>query len=187
MTPKHCYSAPVRAPLDPACPSTAQQLLVHGANAVCGVPTTHDVRSYRSAVALGLSASLAIAFAYVLMHRQGLSPRRIALLLVAAAVIAAPGLRAVLMDRADAPMHAGETSKQVVALVDQMDSFAAQRNECLKEVRNDCEECQPLVRFVLPVHTACAHPQGRIELRRDALSTGCVVQGDTLECGSSSL
>jgi hypothetical protein len=109
------------------------------------------------------------------------------MLLLAATAIAAPGLRSVWMDRGDAPLHARETSRQVMALVDQMDSFASERNECLQEVRNDCEECQPIVRFVLPVHTACAHPRGRIELRRDALSTGCVVQGDTLECGSSSL
>jgi hypothetical protein len=187
MSSKHCYSADVRASSDPACPSTAQQVLVHGANAVCGVPAPHDARDDRSAIALGLSASLAIAFAFALVHRQGLSPKRIAVLLLAAAAIAAPGLRAVWMDRADAPMHASETSKKVVALVDEMDTFASARNECLQEVRNDCEECQPLVRFVLPVHTACAHPRGRIELRRNALATGCVVLGDTLECGSSSL
>jgi hypothetical protein len=177
----------VRPFADPSCPSTAQQVLVHGANAVCGVPAPHSARDDRSATALALSASLAVAFAYALVHRQGLSPKRIAILLLAAAAIAAPGLRAVWMDRADAPMHASETSKKVVALVDEMDTFAAARNECLQSVRNDCEECQPLVRFVLPVHTACAHPRGRIELRRDALATGCVVQGDTLECGNSSL
>jgi hypothetical protein len=185
MTAKHCYSRPVRPPPDPACPSTAAQVLVHGANAVCGVPAAHDARDHRSATALALSASLAVAFAYALVQRQGLSPRRVGILLLAAAAIAAPGLRAVWMDRADAPLHASETSKRVVALVDQMDSFAAARNECLEEVRNDCEECQPLVRFVLPVHSVCAHPRGRIELRRDALATGCVVEGDTLECGRS--
>src|SRR5580704_2391713 len=187
MSSKHCYSRDVRASVDPSCPSTPQQVLVHGANAVCGVPAPHYARDDRSTTALALSAVLAVAFAYALMHRQGLSPRRIAVLLLAAAAIAAPGLRAVWMDRADAPMHASETSKKVVALVDQMDTFASARNECLQEVRNDCEECQPLVRFVLPVHTACAHPRGRIELRRNALATGCVVLGDTLECGSSSL
>lgn len=176
----------MRPSVDPACPSNAQQVLVHGANAVCGVPAPHYARDDRSGIALALSASLAVAFAYALMHRRGLSPKRIAVLFLAAAGIAAPGLRAVWMDRADAPMRASETSKKVVALVDEMDTFASARNECLREVRNDCEECQPLVRFVLPVHTACAHPRGRIELRRNALATGCVVVGDTLECGSSS-
>ena len=154
---------------------------------MCGVPAPHYARDDRSGIALALSASLAVAFAYALMHRRGLTPKRIAVLFLAAAAIAAPGLRAVWMDRADAPMRASETSKKVVALVDEMDTFASARNECLQEVRNDCEECQPLVRFVLPVHTACAHPRGRIELRRNALATGCVVLGDTLECGSSSL
>jgi hypothetical protein len=108
-------------------------------------------------------------------------------LLLAAAAIAAPGLRAVWVDRADAPMHAAATAKQVATLVDEMDAFASARNECLEEVRNDCEECQPLVRFVLPVHAACTHPRGRIELRRGALETGCTVHGDTLECGGSTL
>jgi hypothetical protein len=182
---KHCYPRPVRAPSDPACPSTAEQVLVNGANAVCGVPAAHDARDHRTATALALSASLAVAFAYALLHRQGLSPKRIAILLLAATAIAAPGLRAVWMDRADAPMHATETSKRVVALVDEMDTFASARNECLQEVRNNCVECQPLVRFVLPVRTTCAHPRGRIDLRPNALETGCVVEGDTLECGSS--
>jgi len=185
MSSKQSYSPIVPPSADPTCPSTAQQVLVNGANAVCGVPAPHAARDDRSGIALGLSASLAIAFAFALMHRQGLSPKRIAILLLAAAAVAAPGLRAVWMDRADAPMHASETSKKVVALVDEMDTFASERGECLQEVRNECEECQPLVRFVLPVHTACAHPRGRIELRRNALATGCVVQGDTLECGST--
>jgi hypothetical protein len=182
--PKHCYSRCVRA-VDPSCPSTAQQVLVHGANAVCGVPAPRSIHGDRSAIAVALSVSLALAFAFALMHRRGLSPRRIAVLLLASAAIAAPGLRAVWMDRADAPLHASETSKKVVALVDQMDTFAAARSDCLQSVQNDCEECQPLVRFVLPVRTTCAHPRGRIELRRDALATGCVVLGDTLECGKS--
>ena len=182
---KHCYSRVVRAPPDPSCPSNAEQVLVHGANAVCGVPAAHDVAGIASGAALALSGSLALAFAYALAQRRRPSSTRMAMLLLAAAAIAAPGLRAVWMDRADAPLRADDTSKRVTALVDEMDDFASKRNECLQEVRNDCEACQPLVRFVLPLHTACAHPQGRIELWRNALTTGCVVRGDTLECGTS--
>jgi hypothetical protein len=187
---KHCYPRPVRVVSDPACPSTAEQLLVHGANAVCGVPPGHDARykaDHRSEASLALSVSLAFAFAVALVHRRGLSRTRIAVLLLAAAAIAAPGLRAVWMDRADAPLRADASAKEVSTLVDQMDAFASARDECLEDVHNDCEECQPLVRFVLPVHAACAHRRGRIELRRDALTTGCTVRGDTLECGSSTL
>ena len=158
---------------------------MHGANAVCGVPAAHDVAGIASGAALALSGSLALAFAYALAQRRRPSSTRMAMLLLAAAAIAAPGLRAVSMDRADAPLRADDTSKRVTALVDEMDDFASKRNECLQEVRNDCEACQPLVRFVLPLHTACAHPQGRIELWRNALTTGCVVRGDTLECGTS--
>jgi hypothetical protein len=174
----------VRVSTDPACPSTPEQLLIHGANAVCGVPAA-AVHDHRSEAALALSGSLALAFGFVLVRRRGLSPGRVAMLLLAAAAIAAPGLRAVWMDRADAPMRSDTSSKDIATLVNEMDAFASARNDCLAEVHNDCLECQPLVRFVLPVHTSCAHPQGRIELRRNALGSGCVVHGDTLECGSS--
>ena len=179
----------VRPSSDPACPSNAEQVLVDGANAVCGVRGAHEVArdqlTRRSEVALGLSVSLALAFAYALIHRRGLSPRRIGILLLAAAAIAAPGLRAVWIDRADAPLNAAVTAKSVATLVDEMDAFAAARNECLQEVHNDCEACQPLVRFVIPTHAACAHPRGRIDLRPNALATGCIVRGDTLQCGST--
>ncbi len=179
-------SWPVRVSPDPACPSTPEELLIHGANAVCGVPAV-AVHDHRSEAALALSGSLAMAFAFVLVRRRGLSPGRVAMLLLAAAAIAAPGLRAVWMDRGDAPLHADASANEVATLVNEMDAFASARHECLQAVHNDCVECQPLVRFVLPVHTSCAHPQGRIELRRDALTSGCVVRGDTLECGSSTL
>ena len=176
----------MRVSVDPACPSTPEQLLVTGANSVCGVPAVaaHD---HRSEAALALSGSLALAFGFVLVRRRGLSPARVAMLLLAATAIAAPGLRAVWMDRADAPLRSDSSSKEIATLVNEMDAFASARHECLEAVHNDCLECQPLVRFVLPVHTSCAHPQGRIELRRNALSSGCVVHGDTLECGSSAL
>ncbi len=176
----------MRPPPDPACPSTPGELLIDGANAVCGVPPL-ERRDHRSEVALVLSGTLALAFGFTLVRRRGLSPARVAMLLLAAAAIATPGLRAVWMDRADAPLKADTSQREIATLVNEMDAFASARHDCLEEVRNDCLECQPIVRFVLPVRTSCAHPQGRIELRRNALASGCVVHGDTLECGSSTL
>jgi hypothetical protein len=146
-----------------------------------------DHRDHRSQAALALSGTLALAFGFTLMRRRGLSPARIAMLLLAAVAIATPGLRAVWMDRADAPLRTDPSEKEIATLVSEMDAFASARHECLQEVRNDCLECQPIVRFVLPVRTSCAHPEGRIELRPNALASGCVVHGDTLECGSSTL
>jgi hypothetical protein len=110
-----------------------------------------------------------------------------AVLLGAAILVATPGLRAVWLERGDAPLHADASAKKVTALVDQIDAFASARNDCLAEVHNDCEACQPLMRFALPQRTTCAHPRGRIDLRSDALSSGCAVHGDTLECGNSAL
>jgi hypothetical protein len=182
-----CYSRVVRPPSDPSCPTTAEQLLVHGANAVCGVPAVSEGAGLRTKAALGLSVALGLAFGWALMHRRGMSPTRMAVLLVAAVLIATPGLRAVWLERADAPLHAEASAKKVTALVDEIDAFASARDDCLQEVHNDCEACQPLMRFALPVRTTCAHPRGRIELRSDALSSGCAVHGDTLECGSSAL
>jgi hypothetical protein len=175
---------------DPLCPTSAEQLLLDGANAVCGVRDTGEAArtsTFRAKAALGLSVALGVAFAWALLQRRGVSPTRIAVLLVAAVLIAMPGLRAVWIDRGDAPLRAEVPAKKVTALVSQIDAFASARDECLQEVRNDCVACQPLMRFALPVHTTCAHPRGRIELRRDALSSGCVLHGDTLECGSSAL
>ena len=74
MSSKHCYSPLVGALVDPSCPSTAQQVLIHGANAVCGVPAPRSLHGDRSAIALVLSVSLALAFAYALIHRQALTP-----------------------------------------------------------------------------------------------------------------
>jgi hypothetical protein len=139
----------------------------------------------RSEVALALSIALAVAFVFALLRRAHLSSARIAFFLIGTAALAAPGLWAVWIDRGDAPLHADANAKRVATLVDQMDAFASARNDCLVEVHNDCEACQPLVRFVLPVRAACAHPRGRIEIRPDALATGCTVRGDTLECGST--
>jgi hypothetical protein len=178
----------VRAPSsDPACPSTAEQVLVHGANAVCGVPEPHAAADHHTALALTLSLGVAIAFAYTLVRRRGLTARRVAVLVLVTAAIAAPGLRAVWLDRGDAPLRAQANAKQVASLVDAMDSFAADRDDCLEAVHNECVACQPLVRFVLPSRTSCAHPRGRIELGPDALDTGCTVRGETLECGRSTL
>jgi len=182
-----CYSANVRPLPDPSCPSTAEQLLVHGANAVCGVPEVAEGASFRTKAALGLSVALGLAFAWALIQRRGVSPARMAVLLVAAVLIATPGLRAVWLERADAPLHGDASAKKVSTLVGEIDAFASARSDCLQEVHNNCVACQPLMRFALPVRTTCAHPRGRIELRSDALSGGCVVHGDTLECGSSAL
>jgi hypothetical protein len=185
-----CYSAEVRPLPDPSCPSTPEQLLLTGANAVCGVPAPRNAiatSTFRTEAALGLSVALGLAFAWALVQRRGLSPTRLGILLVAAILIATPGLRAVWLERGDAPLHADASAKKVATLVGEIDAFASARDDCLQEVRNDCLACQPLMRFALPVHTSCAHPRGRIELRPDALSSGCTVRGDTLECGSSAL
>jgi hypothetical protein len=171
---------------DPACPSTSEELLIHGANAVCGVPV-RPVHDRRSEAALALSGALALAFGFALVRRRGLSPTRVGILLLAACAVAGPGLRAVLVDRADAPLREARSTQEITTLVSAMDAFASARHDCIQEVRNDCLECQPMVRFVLPDHASCAHPRGRIELRRNALAAGCVVHGDTLECGSSAL
>jgi hypothetical protein len=182
-----CYSADVRPLPDPSCPSTAEQLLLHGANAVCGVPEVAEGASFRTKAALGLSVALGLAFGWALIQRRGVSPTRMAILLVAGVLVATPGLRAVWLERGDAPLRADTSTKKVSTLVNEIDAFASARNECLEEVHNDCVACQPLMRFALPMHTTCTHPRGRIELRSDALSSGCVVRGDTLECGSSAL
>ena len=188
---------------DGSCPSTAEQLVVSGANGVCSVgwPRGASGTNRPAAVALGgaltaaltvtLTVTLIVAFAVALARRGGLSRGRAALLLLGVVAVAAPGAWAVLVDRGDAPFHGGahaaEEAAKVTNLVGELTSFAQAHDECLEEIHNDCVACQPILRFVLPTRAVCTHRAGRIDLGADALTRACVVRGDALECGGAPL
>lgn len=177
---------------DGFCPSTAEELVVSGANAVCGVgrasgPDGADRPYAMLALDGALTVALTVGCALALARRGGLSRGRVALLLLGVAAVAAPGARAVWLDRADAPLRAGENAAKMTNLVGELTSFAQAHDGCLEEVHNDCVACQPVLRFVLPTRTVCMHRTGRIDLRGDALTAGCVLRGDALECGGAPL
>ncbi len=189
---------------DGSCPSTAEQLVVSGANGVCSVgwprgasgTTRPDaVLALGGALTAALTVTLIVAFAFALARRGGLSRGRAALLLLGVVAVAAPGEWAVLVDRGDAPFHGGthaaDEAAKVTNLVGELSAFAQAHDECLEEVHNDCLACQPILRFVLPTRAVCTHRAGRIDLRADALATAltraCVVRGDALECGGAPL
>jgi hypothetical protein len=166
-----------------ACPSTTAQVIVRGANAVCGIKDAGVPVRVSTSIVLG--AGLGLACALALARRRGLGRAWIAALVFAAIAVAAPGARAVLMQRPDAPLRAPASGAEIQRFIDDLSAYAAAHDSCLAEVRNDdCLECQPVLRFVLPARTPCPHPSGRIILGPDAVARGCAVRGDALECGA---
>lgn len=135
------------------------RLVVGGANDVCGPPGTATPAIHTATMALG--ASLAVAVALALVGRVRLSAGRAGLLVLLAALVAAPGAQALLVERADAPLRAKSTAKAIASLLDDMNALAVSRHGCVTVAPGDCAACQPLLRFVLPQRAACAHGDGR--------------------------
>jgi hypothetical protein len=175
---------------DPACPTTVEGLVVSGANDVCGPPATAPPDVH--AVTLALGAVLGVTFALALAGKLRATRPRVAVLVGMAALAALPGARALLVDRADAPLRAKETGAAIADLIGDIDSFVAHHHGCVAQVHDDCLACQPLLRFVLPQKSPCARGEARIDVSRGAFaSTGhaqpCAIQGDALECGAPRL
>lgn len=172
-----------------SCPSTAERLVIGGANDVCGPPGT-AAPAFRAGT-LVLAASLAIAVALTMTRRSGVSRAGLGVLLLGAAVVAAPGARALLVDRADAPLRVGATASTVANLLGDLDGYVSEHHGCVAEIHDDCLACQPLLRFVVPRRVACARRDGRIDLAADTLASAlpspasrpCAVEQGALECG----
>jgi hypothetical protein len=143
----------VRHPADPACPSTVEALILGGANDVCGPPSGATPSVH--AVTLALGAALGVAVAMALLGRARLSARRSRWLVLGAALVAAPGAHALLVDRADAPLRARSTATAIAGLLDDMSDLAASQRGCVGEIPGGCVACQPLLRFVLPERPPC--------------------------------
>jgi hypothetical protein len=176
----------------PACLSTVESLVVGGANDVCGPPDTASPGVHAATLALG--AAMGLAFAMGLAGRLRVSRERVALFVLAAVLVAVPGARALLVDRADAPLRASGTATAIATLLGELDAFTAGRHGCIAEIHDDCVACQPLFRFVLPQRTPCAGGDGRIDVAKGVLANSsssparpCVVQGASLECGEPPL
>jgi len=135
------------------------RLVLGGANDVCGPPGTATPALHAATLALG--ASLGVAVMLALVGRIRPSARRAGLLVLLAALVAAPGAHALLVDRADAPLQARSTAKAIASLVDAMNDLAVSRNGCATHAPGDCVACQPLLRFVLPQRAPCAHGDSR--------------------------
>jgi len=161
--------------------------VVGGANDVCGAPGTASLAVHAATLALG--AALGIAFALSLAGHLRVSRRRVALCVLAAGLVAAPGAHALLVDRADAPLRVSATATAIANLLGELDSFTVRHHGCVAEIHDDCVACQPLFRFVLPQRTACATGDGRIDVAKgvfastsSARAQPCAIHGATLEC-----
>jgi hypothetical protein len=181
----------VRVSIVPAFPSTAEQLVVGGANDVCGPPGTASPGLHAASLAFG--AVVGVVFALALVGRVRVTRGRAAALVLAAALIAAPGARALLVDRADSPLHADATATAIATLLGDIDSYAAGHHGCVAEIHDDCVACQPLFRFVLPQRAPCAPGAGRIDVAKGVFASSsphgqpCSLHGDALECGEPKL
>ena len=112
-------------------------------------------RSVHQGALVALGAALGVAVAMALLGRARLSARRSRWLVLGAALVAAPGAHALLVDRADAPLRARSTATAIAGLLDDMSDLAASQRGCVGEIPGGCVACQPLLRFVLPERPPC--------------------------------
>lgn len=158
------------------CAESAEGVVVDGANGACGPPPRPGV----GAVAAFL-AVLAVAAAIV-----ALRPRRgVAALVLALAIggAAAPGMRALLETRGDAPERAGSTAATIARLAGALDGFAARHGRCVEVVREAGDAATPIARLALAPRRSCAQP-APIVLEAGALGGVCVEEGGGgLRCG----
>ena len=153
------------------CLESNEEVLVHGANGVCGPPAP----SARGLVGWAVVAALAL----VLLGRRARRRWLIALVLAAAL----PGLWCIVARRADRPGHADAVVAAPRALDAALRRYAAPFAGCVT-VRDRCVACEPIVRFALPPAASCAAP-GSVVIEPDALSRGCRSVGGQLVCGEA--
>lgn len=161
---------------------TTDAILIDGANSTCGASRpeqTPAAVSWSAACAFGLAIVLLLQFR---SWKKQWGRWEVAGLLAVAASAAAPGFWALAFKRADAPSRRVDTSRAIAAVLDPLNAFASTHHLCVR-VLNECVACEPILRFAIPRRFACAHEEGSVSLRPNAISTGCRVHDDVLDCG----
>jgi hypothetical protein len=157
------------------CAETAEAVVVDGANGACGPSPSPPLGA-----ALAFAALVALVAALVALRPR----RRVAALVLGLALVgaAAPGMRALLGRRGDAPERAGATAAAVARLAAALDGFAARHGRCVEVVREAGDAATPIARLALAPRRSCAAP-APIVLEAGALGGVCAEEGSGLRCG----
>lgn len=158
--------------------------VIDGANRVCMLGQAGD--ALRAAV---LILGLLCLGAFVLAAKRptlGAKLLSIVTTLVLAALL--PGLAALLLVRADAPLRASRTADVVR---DRLSLYraAAAGLACVDLIKNECIACQPLAQLTFracePPPKGSAAPRGRAQFGEMAFTTPvCQRHGDAVSCGT---
>ena len=163
--------------VDPRCLVTTDAVLVDGASGVCH-GNRMNAGEPLGLVELGVLVLALVAAVWVL--RAG-APRVRRIALVATLVFGAlPGFTSVLFVRADRPRNIRRAGREVTALHDAIRDYAGAHG-CAEVVRSECTACEAIADLAL-AGLRCEAP-APIELRGDAISSGCAEEEGHLVCG----
>ncbi len=164
--------------LDPRCLETTDAVVVDGANGIC-----HGNRM-NAGEPLGVGPLGVLLLALVslawLTGRGGLARARHAALAATLVLGALPGAMSLVFVRADRPRNVRRAGREVAALHDAVRAFAEEHG-CAEVVESECTACAAIVRLAL-VDLRCEAP-APIELRGDAIVSGCAEEEGRLVCG----
>lgn len=161
--------------MEPSTLTTAEAIVIDGANGVTRAPREHFPQ-------LGLSVALAVAAVVIglfLVRRRARGA-----LLVVLALAAVPGLVQVLALRADAPVSRVELGRTIATTLADLQQHAPWPVHPVAVVREDDDVMFPLTRYAVPARLE-APPAGAIELetRGARLGVRCRVEGARNICG----
>lgn len=164
--------------VDPRCLETTDAVVLDGANGVC-----HGSRM-EAGDALGVGAlgvaMLALASLVWFTGRGGLARARHVALALTLILAALPGAYSIALVRADRPRNVRRAGREVAALHDAVRAFG-RAHGCAEVAVSECTACGEIVRLAL-AELRCDAP-APIELRGDALASGCAEESGRLVCG----
>lgn len=166
--------------VDPRCLVTTESVVVDGANGVCHEPRLSAGRAPGAPLVFAIVMALGAA-SWLVRERVSVRLRR-GLLLATLALVALPGMAAVLGIRADAPAHVGRSARRISRTHDEVRAFATAHG-CAWIRTESAVAAEPITRLAT-ADLHCVDP-APIDLFADALELGCVETDEgSLACGT---
>ncbi|MBL8936810.1 MAG: hypothetical protein JNM69_19780 [Archangium sp.] len=157
--------------------STPEAIVLDGANSVSGAPRAHFPEA---------AFSLSLAAVALLVTVVAVRTKRAALVVpVVLGLAALPGLFALVVQRADAPMNRAALTALVKVGVNDLKAQAAWPQAAVQVVRDDDDVLFPLARYAWPSRPTVDGGVA-LELRGSALITAChhEAMGGHVVCGA---
>ena len=164
--------------VDPRCLETTDAVVLDGGSGVCH-GNRMEAGDPLGVGALGVLALAVVSLAW-LTGRGGLARARHVALAATLVLAALPGALSLVLVRADRPRNARRAAREVAALDDAVRDFG-RAHGCAEVVASECTACGAIVELAL-VDLRCEAP-APIELRGDAIASGCAEEGGRLVCG----